>query len=117
MAALWLKFRALPGFIVPLILGITLIFVPYMGLGYAVTRQVQLTILLALIVTGLNLSLGYAGELAMGQVAMYAGGAYTAGLMSKAGVTDIFLQLLAGAAVALLIGLISGIPGLRLGGW
>ncbi len=117
MAALWLKFRALPGFILPLILGITLIFVPYMGLGYAVTRQIQLTILLALIVTGLNLSLGYAGELAMGQVAMYAGGAYTAGLMSKAGVTDIFLQLIAGATVALLIGLISGIPGLRLGGW
>lgn len=117
MAALWLKFRALPGFILPLILGIVLIFVPYMGLGYSLTRQVQLTILLALIVTGLNLSLGYAGELAMGQVAMYAGGAYTAGLLSKNGITDIFVQLLAGAIVALVIGLISGIPGLRLGGW
>src|SRR5699024_6000393 len=73
--------------------------------------------LLALIVSGLNLSFGYAGELALGHVAMYAAGAYTAGLMSKAGVTDLILQLIGGAAAALVVGIVSGIPGLRLGGW
>lgn len=117
MAAFWLKFRAVPGWIWPLLFGVVLIALPFMGMGYAVTRQIELTVILALIVAGMNLSLGYAGELAMGQVAMYAAGAYTAGLMSKAGYTELWVQLLAGAAAALVVGLISGIPGLRLGSW
>ncbi len=117
MGALWLRFRALPSWILPLVIGLAIFVLPMLGTGYALTRQIELTLILALIVSGLNLSLGYAGELAMGQVAMYAAGAYTAGLMSKAGVTDIGLQLLAGAAAALVVGLVSGIPGLRLGGW
>lgn len=117
MAAIWLKFRAIPGWIWPLAIGVFILFLPQLGATYAMTRQVELTLLLALIVSGLNLSLGYAGELAMGQVAMYAAGAYTAGLMSKAGISDIFLQILGGALAALLVGFISGIPGLRLGGW
>ncbi len=117
MAALWLKFRALPTWIIPLALGGLLILLPFLGMNYAVTRQIQLTLLLALIVSGLNLSLGYAGELAMGQIAMYAAGAYTAGMISKAGITELWIQLIAGALAALVVGLISGIPGLRLGGW
>lgn len=117
MAALWLKLRAIPGWIWPLACGVVLMILPFVGLNYALTRQIELTLILALIVLGLNLSLGYAGELAMGQVAMYAAGAYAAGLANKAGVTDIWLQLLIGACAALVIGLISGIPGLRLGGW
>lgn len=117
MAALWLKFRAVPGWIWPLCFGAILLLLPTLGMSYGMTRQVELTILLALVVSGLNLSLGYAGELAMGQVAMYAAGAYTAGLMSKAGVTEIWIQLIVGTLAALLVGLVSGIPGLRLGGW
>lgn len=117
MASIWLKFRTIPGWIWPLAFGVFILFLPQLGATYAMTRQVELTLLLALIVSGLNLSLGYAGELAMGQVAMYAAGAYTAGLMSKAGVSDILLQILGGALAALLVGFISGIPGLRLGGW
>ncbi|MFD4422915.1 ATP-binding cassette domain-containing protein [Agromyces sp. NPDC058484] len=117
MAAFWLKLRAVPGWIWPLLFGVVVLFLPMLGMSFSVTRQIELTLLLALIVAGLNLSLGYAGELAMGQVAMYAAGAYAAGLMSKAGYTELWLQLLVGAGAALLIGLISGIPGLRLGGW
>jgi branched-chain amino acid transport system permease protein len=117
VAALWLKLRAVPGWIWPLTAGVVLLALPFLGLSYAATRQIELTMILALIVLGLNLSLGYAGELAMGQVAMYAAGAYAAGLANKAGVTDIWLQLLIGGSAALLIGLISGIPGLRLGSW
>lgn len=117
MADLWLKLRKVPGWIWPLICGAALIVLPFLGLSYGATRQIELTLILALIVVGLNLSLGYAGELAMGQVAMYAAGAYTAGMISKAGITDIWIQMLAAAAAALSIGLISGIPGLRLGSW
>lgn len=117
MLALWLKIRALPTWALPLLLGIVLLLLPSLGLNYGMTRQVILTLLLALIVSGLNLNLGYAGELAMGHIAMYAAGAYTAGLISKAGITEIWAQLLAGALAALVVGLVSGIPGLRLGGW
>jgi len=115
--ALWLKIRALPTWALPLLLGIVLLLLPSLGLNYGMTRQVILTLLLALIVSGLNLNLGYAGELAMGHIAMYAAGAYTAGLISKIGITEIWAQLLAGALAALVVGLVSGIPGLRLGGW
>lgn len=117
MLALWLKIRALPTWALPLLLGIVLLLLPSLGLNYGMTRQVILTLLLALIVSGLNLNLGYAGELAMGHIAMYAAGAYTAGLISKAGIAEIWAQLLAGALAALVVGLVSGIPGLRLGGW
>ncbi|GAA4803648.1 ABC transporter permease subunit [Tomitella cavernea] len=107
----------IPLWVLPLALGIIVMFLPWLGVGYSTVRQVQLALLLSLLVSGLNLSLGFAGELALGQAAMYAGGAYTAGLLSRAGCTDIVLQILAGGSVALLIGVITGIPGLRLGRW
>ncbi|NAZ16358.1 ATP-binding cassette domain-containing protein [Glutamicibacter soli] len=117
MLALWLKIRALPTWALPLLLGIVLLLLPSLGMNYGMTRQVILTLLLALIASGLNLNLGYAGELAMGHIAMYAAGAYTAGLIGKAGITEIWVQLLVGALAALVVGLVSGVPGLRLGGW
>lgn len=113
----WARFRALPLWVIPLLLGILVLFLPQLGLAYAATRQIELTLILALVVSGLNLTLGFAGELGLGQAAMYAAGAYTAGLMSKAGQTDILVQLIAGALAALVVGLITGVPGLRLGGW
>jgi branched-chain amino acid transport system permease protein len=115
--ALWTRLRALPLWVLPLILGIVLLVLPQFGLPFAVSRQIQLTLILALVVSGLNLSLGYAGELALGQAAMYAAGAYAAGILSKSGQTDLLLQLAVGAIVALIVGVVTGIPGLRLGGW
>lgn len=117
MLAVWKLIRSVPSFVWPLLVALLLIAVPYIGLDYATTRQIQLALILALVVGGLNLSHGYAGELALGQAAMYAAGAYTAGMISKAGVTDLLVQLLVGGAAALLVGLMTGIPGLRLGGW
>ena len=115
--AVWLRIRSIPGWILPLAIGVLVIVLPFLGLPQPLARQVQLTLILALVVSGLNLSLGFAGELALGQAAMYAAGAYTAGLLAKSGQTDLFVQLLAAAAVALVVGIVTGIPGLRLGGW
>jgi branched-chain amino acid transport system permease protein len=114
---IWRAVRAIPGWVYPLAVGVLLLLLPTLGLGYAMTRQVQLACILALVVSGLSLSLGYAGELALGQAAMYAAGAYTAGLMSERGHTDLALQLVAAGAVALVVGIVTGIPGLRLGSW
>jgi branched-chain amino acid transport system permease protein len=72
---------------------------------------------LSLIVSGLNLSFGYAGELALGQVAMYAAGAYVGGYFAIHASPDLVLCVIVGALAALVVGLASGIPGLRLGGW
>lgn len=106
-----------PSWTVPLIAAIVVILMPVAGIESNVQRQLVLICILALIVSGLNLSLGYAGELALGQAAVYAGGAYVSGYLGAHGHTELLVQLAAAVGVALLIGVITGIPGLRLGHW
>ena len=90
---------------------------PWLGMDLYWVRQLVLVAMLALVVSGLNLTFGYAGELALGQAAVYAAGAYTAGYLAKTYVNDLVLMLVVSALVAVLIGVVSGAPGLRLGGW
>lgn len=90
---------------------------PSLGLTAYWTIQVQEMAILALIISGLNLSYGYAGELALGQIAVYAVGAYLGAYMALHGVNDLLLTLMAAGVTAGLIGVISGMPGMRLGGW
>jgi branched-chain amino acid transport system permease protein len=80
-------------------------------------RQVTLISIMALVVVGLNLSYGFAGELALGQAATYAAGAYTTAILATHGQNELAVTLPLAALVAALIGLLSGLPGLRLGGW
>lgn len=107
----------LPLWIIPVLLGVLVLLLPHVDADYSLIRQVQLALVLSLLVSGLNLSLGYAGELAIGQAAMYAAGAYAAGYLSSKGHTDILLQLVVAGLAALVVGLLTGIPGLRLGSW
>ena len=90
---------------------------PAMGLNASHSRDVILICIMALAVSGLNLAFGYAGELNLGQAAMYAGGAYATGYLAKNIVNDIGVALLLSLVVGLVLGLITGIPGLRMGGW
>ncbi|MCB1462852.1 MAG: branched-chain amino acid ABC transporter ATP-binding protein/permease [Nitratireductor sp.] len=106
-----------PLWLIPLAVGVLFLFLPLLGLDYGTSRQVQLSIILALVVSGMNLSLGYAGELALGQVAMYAAGAYAAGLLSIHGQTDLLIQLAAAGLSGLVVGVLTGVPGLRMGSW
>ncbi|HVX21961.1 MAG TPA: branched-chain amino acid ABC transporter ATP-binding protein/permease [Acidimicrobiales bacterium] len=111
--AVWRRFP----WVVPLVGAVVVVLLPAMGISSDLQRQVMLVSFLALLVSGLNLSLGFAGELALGQVAMYAAGAYISGYMGSHGDTDILLQLVVSAAFAVVVGLLTGIPGLRLGSW
>lgn len=113
----WKLIRSFPSWVFPLAMGIILILLPYAGLEYALSRQIQLSLILALVVSGLNLGLGYAGQLALGQAAMYAAGAYAAAVLSKSYTTDVVVQLIVGGLAALVVGVATGIPGLRLGAW
>ena len=106
-----------PSWTVPLAVAVIAILLPLAGIDASVQRQMVLVCILALVVSGLNLSLGYAGELALGQAAVYAGGAYVSGYLGARGHTDLLLQLAAALAIALLLGVVTGIPGLRLGHW
>ena len=109
--------RPLPWYLVPVAGAIVVILLPFLGADAFVTLQVLLVAVMSMTVSSLNLSLGYAGELALGQVAVYAVGAYVAGYLGVHGHTDALLQLLAGGIAALIVGLLVGIPGLRFGGW
>ena len=103
--------------VVPLVGAVVVVVLPQLGLSSDLQRQVMLVAILTLLVSGLNLSLGFAGELALGQVAMYAAGAYISGYMGSHGTTDILLQLIVSGIFAVVVGLLTGIPGLRLGSW
>jgi branched-chain amino acid transport system permease protein len=90
---------------------------PWIGVSAYWVTQLSLMAILTLIVSGLNLSYGYAGELSLSQVFMFAVGAYVAGYQALHGPNDLFLAVVCGAAAAGLVGIVIGIPGLRLGGW
>lgn len=68
-----------------------------------------LNVMLAL---GLNMISGFCGQISLGHAAFYGVGAYTAALLSVAG-TPFAVCLVAGAAMAGLVGLVVGIASLR----
>ncbi len=90
---------------------------PSFGLDAFWTREIILIALLSLIVSGLNLTFGYAGELALGQPALYATGAYLTGYLAKNYINDLLMLIAVSCLAALVVGLITGAPGVRLGGW
>jgi branched-chain amino acid transport system permease protein len=111
--------RVVPKLRIPLWIVVTALLAlsPSLGLSVTSARQLVLIAMLSLVVSGLNLSFGFAGELSFAQPAMYAVGAYTTVVISMHWVNDILLSLAVAIVAGLLLGLLSGIPGLRLGGW
>jgi len=104
--------RMLP-FIVLLVLAIAL---PALGNTYWTVIATRAAIYWIL-VSGLNLIVGYAGQLAIGYVALLTIGAYTASALVAGNVSEPwepFTALAAAGAVGGLFGLIVGLPALRL---
>lgn len=101
---------------VPLVAWLVLMLLPVLGASRNSMREILLIATLALIVSGFNLAFGYAGELAVGQVAMYAAGAYVGGVLVARGY-DLALALVLSAVAAAVLGLVTAVPGLRLAGW
>lgn len=66
--------------------------------------------------TGLNILTGYTGLVSLGQAAFMAVGAYTVGWMQLNLPTPFLLNLLAGGVTAALVGLVVGLPSLRVKG-
>src|SRR3954464_12625136 len=69
-----------------------------------------------LVVSGLSLLMGYAGQVSLGQAAFYAIGAYTAGLLARDLHVPAPIALVAAPAATALIAYVVGLPLLRLRG-
>ena len=66
--------------------------------------------------TGLNILTGYTGLVSLGQAAFMGVGAYTVAVLEKHWGTPFLLNLLAGGGVAMVVGMVFGIPSLRVKG-
>lgn len=90
-----------------------LVSLPVWGDDYFVVIGTRILVYWCLI-SGLNLVVGFAGQLAIGYVAVLAVGGYTASALCFHLGLDPFLSMAAAAALCALAGLIVGIPALRL---
>ena len=70
-----------------------------------------------LLVVGLNLLLGYAGQISLGHAAFFGLGAYTSGILTVTCGVDPWLALIAGLAVSGAAAFLIGIPALKLRGY
>ncbi len=101
----------------PVLVAVIAVSLPWTSDNFFWTRQVLLIAVFGLISTGLVISFGYAGELQFGQIAVFAVGAYLAGIIAKLGVSDILVLVIMAGLAASLLGLILAGIALRLGGW
>lgn len=70
----------------------------------------------AIIVVGLGLLMGYAGQVSLGHAAFFAVGAYSSAILTTKASLHPLLALAAGVAVSALLALVVGTPALRLHG-
>ena len=70
-----------------------------------------------LLVVGLNLLLGYAGQISLGHAAFFGLGAYTSGILTATYGVNPWLALLAGLVISGLAAFLIGIPALKLRGY
>lgn len=110
------RYLTAPLWIIPLAGALVVLALPVLGAAPAVLRIIVSICLLALLVVGLNVTFGYSGELALGQAALYAVGAYLAGYLAIQGF-DLSVTVLVALVAAAVVGLLTGVPGLRLGSW
>jgi branched-chain amino acid transport system permease protein len=103
------------GWMLAVIVLLIVAILPFLGVGVAFTRQVMLIAVYTLMVSGLSLAFGYAGEVILGQVALMAVGAYTTAILASVyGIHDLGLAIILSIIFAAVLGLVTGLPGLRL---
>jgi branched-chain amino acid transport system permease protein len=89
--------------------------VPFLFGPYRV-GQFTLVLAYAVAVLGLNLLVGYNGQISLGHGAFFALGAYTAALLIEKGGLPYLLTLPIAGVVAFVVGFLFGVPALRLRG-
>jgi len=96
------------------VLGVLLLAAPYLVSGY-VLSQLHFVLIYAIVGFGLMLLVGYTGQISLGHAAFLATGAYTEALLQAAGMPFV-VSLVSAALFSAAVGLIVGLPALRLKG-
>ncbi len=107
--------RGVPGWSLLLVFLAFLVFLPRLAPGYLIFTMTQVAIY-AVIAIGLNLLVGYAGQISLGHAGFVAIGAYTAGLLGAKVHAPWVAALIAAGVVAAAFGFLIGLPALRLTG-
>ena len=98
-----------------LILGLAALIVAPLGRTDYIIYLLCSWLIYAIAAMGLNLTLGYAGQISLAQASFMGIGAYTTGLLTLAGVPWL-IAALAGVLLCFLVGLALGFPALRVKG-
>lgn len=96
------------------ILLLLLILIPIKA-GTYWTSLMTLTCIYAIVALGMNLLVGFAGQISMGHAAFFAVGAYTTAFLTSIGV-PFWFTIPIGGILAVLVGIFIGLPALRMKG-
>lgn len=97
-------------------LGVLAILVPYLDLSRSTLRLLTMIALYTVLGMGLNVLVGYTGLVSLGHAGFYGIGAYACALLQVRLEWSFWPALLAAAVFTALIGLLLGLPTLRLSG-
>ena len=100
----------------PIAFVVVVCLLPWLGVSSTVIRVTTLSAIYALVISGVNLTWGYAGELSLGQAFTFAAGAYFGGYWALHGHSDLIVGLVIAGGLGALFGLVVGLPGLRISG-
>lgn len=96
-------------------IGAILVVLPFLFKNFTVF-QINLMIVYAIAVLGLNVLTGYGGQISLGHGAFYAIGAYTAAVLMENAAFSPYATIPVAAVVCLVFGILVGFPALRLAG-
>jgi branched-chain amino acid transport system permease protein len=94
---------------------VVLLSLPYMVESHRLD-EITGAIIIASAAVGLNLLTGYAGQISLGHAAFFGLGAYTTGILITRYDTPVPVAFLAGMALCFIVGVLVGVPALRLQG-
>ena len=101
--------------LIPALVGIALVVYAYVAGGY-LTSVVSFGLVYAIFVTGLNLFMGYTGQVSFGQNAFAAVSGYTSAVLTTTYGWEVIPGIAVGILGALVLALVVGYPALRLKG-
>jgi ABC-type branched-subunit amino acid transport system ATPase component/ABC-type branched-subunit amino acid transport system permease subunit len=96
-----------------------LVIPPAVSLGSYRLGQIEYLLSAMLVAVGLNIVTGFAGQLSLGPSAVFAFGGYTAAILADHHPSSVGLGVMsvAGIGAGILIGVLIGVPALRVGGF
>jgi branched-chain amino acid transport system permease protein len=101
----------------PVVLAAVAIAFPWISGDRYWIRQIALIAVFSLVVSGVNISFGYAGEVQFGQLFMFAVGGYMTAALATRWTDELIPMLVIGGIAATIVAAVLAIPAVRVGGW